>query len=161
MTWKFFGKVQFPHSFGRIEQNYAENVPFQEIMWNYGILCSDYLWLLLWFRVRRVICAYHLDHKLCLLKNTIFGQWTKSLTKFVIQLLIVAFISHFSWVFENNVVITLIFTQRADESFLLFPSFSLFYWRLLYARLNNHCEAWSYKEMMKKKMKSFYVNYLK
>ena len=39
LVWKFCGKAQFPHSFGR---NYAETVPFhkistpQEIRWNYG-----------------------------------------------------------------------------------------------------------------------------
>ena len=49
LVWKFYGKTQFPHSFGRFAWNYAENVPFQkfpnqEIRWNCGIfhsaLCS-------------------------------------------------------------------------------------------------------------------------
>ena len=45
LVWKFSGKAQFPHDFGRIAQNYAETVPFckfphQEIRWNYGIFCS-------------------------------------------------------------------------------------------------------------------------
>ena len=29
LMWRFFGKTQFPHSFGRIAQNYAESVPPQ------------------------------------------------------------------------------------------------------------------------------------
>ena len=45
MVRKFCGKVQFPHSFRQITQNYARTVPFhkfpdQEIRWNYGILRS-------------------------------------------------------------------------------------------------------------------------
>ena len=28
---KFYGKAQFPHSFGRIARNYAETVPFHKI----------------------------------------------------------------------------------------------------------------------------------
>ena len=31
MVWKFYGKAQFLHSFGRITQNYAETVPFNKI----------------------------------------------------------------------------------------------------------------------------------
>ena len=31
MVWKFFGKAQFPHSFGRIARNYAETVLFHKI----------------------------------------------------------------------------------------------------------------------------------
>ena len=31
MVWKFCGKAQFPHSFGRIAQNYVETVPFHKI----------------------------------------------------------------------------------------------------------------------------------
>ena len=31
LVWKFCGKVQFLHSFGRIAQNYAETVPFHKI----------------------------------------------------------------------------------------------------------------------------------
>ena len=31
LVWKFCGKAQFPHSFGRIAQNYAETVPFHKI----------------------------------------------------------------------------------------------------------------------------------
>ena len=48
--WKFCGKAQFPHSFRRIAQNYAERClsakfPHQEIRWNYGILRSvPFLW---------------------------------------------------------------------------------------------------------------------
>ena len=43
MVWKFCGKAQFPHSFGRFARNYAETVPFHkfphhEIRWNYCIL---------------------------------------------------------------------------------------------------------------------------
>ena len=43
VVWKFCGKAQFPHSFGRIVRNYAETVPFQkkfphhEIWQNYKI----------------------------------------------------------------------------------------------------------------------------
>ena len=29
--WKFYGKVQFSHSFGRFARNYAETVPFHKI----------------------------------------------------------------------------------------------------------------------------------
>ena len=29
--WKFCGKAQIPHSFGRIAKNYAESVPFRKI----------------------------------------------------------------------------------------------------------------------------------
>ena len=44
LVWKFCGKVQFLHNFGRFTQNYAETVPFHkiphhEIRWNYGIFC--------------------------------------------------------------------------------------------------------------------------
>ena len=31
LVWKFCGKAQFPHSFGRFAQNYAETVPFRKI----------------------------------------------------------------------------------------------------------------------------------
>ena len=31
LVWKFYGKAQFPHSFGRIARNYAETVPFHKI----------------------------------------------------------------------------------------------------------------------------------
>ena len=31
LVWKFCGKEQVPHSFGRIVQNYAETVPFHKI----------------------------------------------------------------------------------------------------------------------------------
>ena len=31
LVWKFCGKAQFPHSFGRFARNYAETVPFHEI----------------------------------------------------------------------------------------------------------------------------------
>ena len=31
LIWKFCGKAQFPHSFGRIAQHYAETVPFHKI----------------------------------------------------------------------------------------------------------------------------------
>ena len=31
LVWKFCGKAQFPHSFGRIARNYAETVPFHKI----------------------------------------------------------------------------------------------------------------------------------
>ena len=31
LVWKFCGKIQFPHSFGRFAQNYAETVPFRKI----------------------------------------------------------------------------------------------------------------------------------
>ena len=31
MVWKFCGKVQFPHSFGRFARNYAEIMPFHRI----------------------------------------------------------------------------------------------------------------------------------
>ena len=31
LVWKFCGKGQFPHSFGRIARNYAETVPFPKI----------------------------------------------------------------------------------------------------------------------------------
>ena len=31
MVWKFCGKAQFPHSFGRIARNYAETVLFHKI----------------------------------------------------------------------------------------------------------------------------------
>ena len=34
MVWKFCGKAQIPHSFGRIAQNYGD------IRWNYGIFRS-------------------------------------------------------------------------------------------------------------------------
>ena len=30
LVWKFCGKAQFGHSFGRFVQNYAEIVPFQQ-----------------------------------------------------------------------------------------------------------------------------------
>ena len=30
-VWKFCGKVQFSHCFGRFAQNYAETVPFHKI----------------------------------------------------------------------------------------------------------------------------------
>ena len=44
LVWKFCGKAQFPYSFGRFAQNYAETClstkfPHQEIRWNYGIFC--------------------------------------------------------------------------------------------------------------------------
>ena len=43
--WKFCGKAQFPHSFGRFTRHCVETVPFtkfphQVIMWNCGILHS-------------------------------------------------------------------------------------------------------------------------
>ena len=31
LVWKFCGKAQFTHSFGRIARNYAETVPFRKI----------------------------------------------------------------------------------------------------------------------------------
>ena len=31
LVWKYCGKAQFPHSFGRIAWNYAETVPFRKI----------------------------------------------------------------------------------------------------------------------------------
>ena len=31
LVWKFCGKAQFPHSFGRIAQNYAETVSLHKI----------------------------------------------------------------------------------------------------------------------------------
>ena len=31
LVWKFCGKAQFPHSFGRITRNSAETVPFRKI----------------------------------------------------------------------------------------------------------------------------------
>ena len=31
LVWKFFGKAQFPHSFGGFARNYAETVPFRKI----------------------------------------------------------------------------------------------------------------------------------
>ena len=31
LAWKLCEKAQFPHSFGRIAQNYAETVPFHKI----------------------------------------------------------------------------------------------------------------------------------
>ena len=31
LVWKFCGKAQFPHSFGRIARNYAKTVPFHKI----------------------------------------------------------------------------------------------------------------------------------
>ena len=31
LVWKFCGKAQFPHSFGRSVRNYAETVPFHKI----------------------------------------------------------------------------------------------------------------------------------
>ena len=31
LVWKFCGKAQFPHSFGRFAQNYGETVPFHKI----------------------------------------------------------------------------------------------------------------------------------
>ena len=31
LVCKFCGKTQFPHSFGRIDRNYAETVPFYKI----------------------------------------------------------------------------------------------------------------------------------
>ena len=31
LVWKFFGKAQFPHSFGRIARTYAEIEPFRKI----------------------------------------------------------------------------------------------------------------------------------
>ena len=31
LGWKFCGKGQFPHSFGRITRYYTETVPFHEI----------------------------------------------------------------------------------------------------------------------------------
>ena len=31
LVWKFCGKAQFPHSFGRFVRNYAETVPFHKI----------------------------------------------------------------------------------------------------------------------------------
>ena len=31
LVWTFCGKVQFPHSFGQIAQNYTETVPFRKI----------------------------------------------------------------------------------------------------------------------------------
>ena len=31
LAWKFFGKTQFPHNFGRIARNYAETVSFHKI----------------------------------------------------------------------------------------------------------------------------------
>ena len=42
LVWTFCGKAQFPHSFRRFSQNYAETVPFhkvshQEILWNYRL----------------------------------------------------------------------------------------------------------------------------
>ena len=45
LVWKFCGKAQFLHNFGRFTQNYAETVPFHkiphhEIRWNYGIFRS-------------------------------------------------------------------------------------------------------------------------
>ena len=31
LVWKFCGKAQFPHSFGRVARNYAETMPFCKI----------------------------------------------------------------------------------------------------------------------------------
>ena len=31
LVWKFCGKEQFPHSFGRFARNYAETVPLHKI----------------------------------------------------------------------------------------------------------------------------------
>ena len=31
IVWKFCGKAQFPHSFGRFARNYAETMPFHKI----------------------------------------------------------------------------------------------------------------------------------
>ena len=31
LVWKFCGKLQFPHSFGRFTQNYAKTEPFHKI----------------------------------------------------------------------------------------------------------------------------------
>ena len=31
LVWKFCGKTEFPHSFGRIARTYAETVPFHKI----------------------------------------------------------------------------------------------------------------------------------
>ena len=31
LVWKFCGKAQFPHSFGRVTRKYAETVPFHKI----------------------------------------------------------------------------------------------------------------------------------
>ena len=32
LVWKFCGKAQFPHSFGRIARDYAQIVPFHKIL---------------------------------------------------------------------------------------------------------------------------------
>ena len=40
-----------------------------------------------------------------------------------------------------------IYYRNAGESF--------FYWKLLYARLNNHYKAWSYKKKKQKKINAY------
>ena len=45
LVWKFCGKTQFPHNFGRIVRNFVETVPFHklphpEIRWNYSTFCT-------------------------------------------------------------------------------------------------------------------------
>ena len=42
--WKFNGKVQFPHSFGRIARSFAETVPFHKFSYR---------------KIRRNYCTLH------------------------------------------------------------------------------------------------------
>ena len=80
MVWKFFGKAQFPHSFGRIARNYAETVPFHKIStsWNYVKL----RYLTQWINVQKMKLSPKFTQSYALWKITAFGS---SLTSLAIE----------------------------------------------------------------------------
>ena len=58
LVWKFCGKAQFPHSFGRFALNYEETVPFRKIS-------TPENQVKLWYFSQRVSVAFH----------TTYPQW--------------------------------------------------------------------------------------
>ena len=44
LVWKFCGKAQFPHSYGRFVRNYAETLPFHKISTPENQVKSRYFW---------------------------------------------------------------------------------------------------------------------
>ena len=88
---------------------------------------------------------------------------TPSKATFLVQFLIVLFISYFSCAFKIIFVTSLRCALRVEgiKLFFCFHDFWLFYWDSVHKKLNNHYKIWSYQDTMKKRMKSFLKNCLK
>ena len=72
--WKFYGKAQFPHSFGWLARNFAETVPFHirkfgEITAFYAVGLSMFLWKLSFLGISRF---------LTILQKTLLRQFATS-----------------------------------------------------------------------------------